>query len=355
MITLVFSIPVFCLLIYGWIKKPLNRVDSGKPIIHLGLYFLGVIIGLVPWFSSILQTNLQTVIAENIGSAVAVGNDNYFTSIILHLRNYLLFGITALFGIRPPWGVQILGKPLLVLAIMTWVGIFIFGVKKAKAAIQGEYFYLLLGIVVVFTTGFLFSPFGNDPSGRYFLPLYLVFAILAGLGLISLFRKQIFTVLPVLVLIVFHLWGTMQCANENPPGLTTQFDAVTQINHAYDEQLIKFLQSQNELAGFTNYWVAYPLSFKSDEDLIYIPALPYHQDLRFTERDNRYIPYKQTVLASPKVAYITTNNPVLNDRIRSGFRDIEITWLEKQIGDYHVFYRLSKLVYPQDMELGLME
>jgi len=81
--------------------------------------------------------------------------------------------------------------------------------------------------------------------------------------------------------------------------------------------------------------VAYPLAFRSDEKIIFVPELPYHQDLRYTSRDNRYPVYSGIVLNSEKAAFITTNHPQLDARIRNGLypnkslgrkRKLAITW-----------------------------
>jgi len=82
---------------------------------------------------------------------------------------------------------------------------------------------------------------------------------------------------------------------------------------------MRFLDAKGETRGYTNYWVAYPLAFKSQERIIFIPALPYHPDLRYTARDNRYAPYTAEVERSPRAAYIVTRNPPLTAALRQGF------------------------------------
>lgn len=49
---------------------------------------------------------------------------------------------------------------------------------------------------------------------------------------------------------------------KNPPGITTQLDAVTWLDKQYD-RLIAFLQENGVTRGYSNYWVAYPLAFLS--------------------------------------------------------------------------------------------
>jgi hypothetical protein len=148
------------------------------------------------------------------------------------------------------------------------------------------------------------------------------------------------------------LWGNIQCARRFPPGLTTQFYAPTIIDHRADQALIDFLRQEGETRGYSNYWVAYPLAFHSEEEIIFVPRLPYHLDLRYTPRDDRYAPYAAMVDQSQRVAYITTRNPALDDYLRTHFAGLGVQWQEKQIGDYQIYYQLSRSVRPQEIGLG---
>jgi len=154
----------------------------------------------------------------------------------------------------------------------------------------------------------------------------------------------------LLGILSFNLWGNLQSAFRNPPGITSQFDAVTRIDHRYDEALIDFLVQQGELRGYSNYWVAYPLAFLSDERLIYIPMLPYHQDFRHTSRDNRYGPYNPLVTSTDHVAYITINHAALDQFLRDGFEAHGLHWREIQIGDYQVFYDLEPSIHIENLD-----
>ena len=155
------------------------------------------------------------------------------------------------------------------------------------------------------------------------------------------------------MLIVFQLGATFDAASRTPPGFTTQFDPVTQIDHSHLDDLIAFLDAHGEKRGYTNYWVSYPLAFLSSESLIFTPRLPYHTDFRYTERDNRYDPYNPLVEESDRVSYITTFHPDLDARLREGFTDLGVTWMEAVIGDYQIFYQLSRPVRPEELGLGV--
>ena len=151
----------------------------------------------------------------------------------------------------------------------------------------------------------------------------------------------------LMVVIGFNLWGTMESALRNPPGITTQFDPVTRVDHSEIDSLIDFLEAEGETRGYSNYWVAYPLAFRSQERLIFIPRVPYHSDFRYTERDDRYAPYHGEVVGGQQVAYITTHHEALDQRIRETLIGHGIAWKEAKIGDFQVFYGLDRPLGPE--------
>jgi hypothetical protein len=114
-----------------------------------------------------------------------------------------------------------------------------------------------------------------------------------------------------------------------------------------------FLREHGETSGYSNYWVAYPLAFRSAEELIYVPRLPYHTDFRYTTRDDRYPSYGEMVSRAGHVAYITTRHPSLDQYLQDRFLKQGLTWQEAQIGDFHVFYNLSRVIRPEEIGLGV--
>jgi hypothetical protein len=134
--------------------------------------------------------------------------------------------------------------------------------------------------------------------------------------------------------------------------MTTQFDSSTVYDHAYDDELVAFLSERGETAGYSTYWVAYPLAFLSGERLVYLPHLPYHSDFRYSERDDRYQPYRDIVDAAPRVAYITAGQPWLDVYLRQRLFALGVEFEETVIGDYRIFHSLSEAVGPADLGLG---
>jgi 4-amino-4-deoxy-L-arabinose transferase-like glycosyltransferase len=325
----------------------------------------GFLLGSLPWWIYAITNGPGRLVFELFGTAVAVEQQPWLVRTGLHLVNLLLLGTTVLFGARPPWSVNWLALPLLPFALAFWLAVIVFFTRKISH--PGEHrpvYALLAGLCAVLLAGFLFTPFGVDPSGRYFLPLSIPLALAAAQMLLGVDSTRI-KLPPFLkahptwlagslagLVILFNLWGTLQCAFRFPPGITTQFYDVTIIDHRYDAELMTFLRSQGETRGYTNYWVAYPLAFLSREELIFVPRLPYHLDLKYTPRDDRYAPYTEMAAESPRVAYIVTGSSLLEDTLRAAFAGLGVSWEERQIGDYLVFYSLSRAVRPQEIGFG---
>ncbi len=350
-LTLVFSVPMGCAILWGLIKRQPGTASYWK---IAWAVLPGFLLGSLPLWSFAIQNGFQSLFAEFAGSAVAVEQQTWLVKLLNHLLNLVLLGIPAALGMRPPWTVQWLALPLIPFVLIFWAMVVYFFVRSVFRHPTGDWAYPVLGgIVLIFLLAFLALPFGTDPSGRYFLSLVLPFS-LAGAGfLASALKKRIYQAGLVTLVLVFNAWGTLQCADRTPPGITTQFDAVTAIDQSQMPALIEFLRQNGETRGYSNYWVSYPLAFLSSEELVFVPRLPYHQDLRYTPRDDRYLPYDTLVAQSGRVAYITTNNPPLDETLRRALSSAGVTWEERQIGDFHVYYRLSKAVSPADLNLDI--
>jgi len=177
-------------------------------------------------------------------------------------------------------------------------------------------------------------------------------AILGGSIVDNVLPDKLWSYCLIAITIICNIWGTLQCAFNTFPGITTQFDITTAIDHRYDRELIDFLRGSGEQYGYTTYWVAYPLIFQSNEELIFIPRLPYHNDFRYTSRDDRYSLYTSAVHDADKVAYIIANNPPLTEYLRQEFYKLDLKWSEKIIGDYIILYDMSSLIRPDQIGLG---
>lgn len=356
-LSLVFSAPAVLYLLWAMWKHRRGWL-AGFALAAGG----GFLLGSSPWWYYAAVNGPTHLINELFGSAVSVESGPWLARVGQHVINFLLLGLPVTFGFRPPWSVEWLALPLIPLALVFWLGVLLFFVRQLRKGQPHRAEYALLaGIFVVLLAGFLFTSFGVDPSGRYFVPLAVPLALVAAQMLryvaarLHAARPGLGTpiaALMALVIVAFQLWGNLQCASRFPPGLTTQFHEPTIIDHRADQALIDFLRQEGETRGYSNYWVAYPLAFHSREEIIFVPRLPYHLDFRYTPRDDRYAPYTEMVDHSQRVAYITTRHPALDEYLRVYFSGLGVQWHEKQIGDYHIYYRLSRAVRPQEMGLG---
>jgi len=343
-------IGVALLLWPGNLGEKVRSLFSPKSGANYLAALLGFGLGASPWGWATLFG--AATLSELGGSAIAGASaSGPLGSLALRLFSLLLLGIPVSIGLRPPWVVRWLALPLAPLALVLFFGMVSWVVKRSQTHGPTR---LLMGLWAVVWIAFVLTPFGNDPSGRYFLPLAPPFALFTA-DLLGRVRADYPRVAPVLLggLLLFNLWGNLESAFTYPPGITTQFDQVAQVDQRDMPAVIDFLLAHGETRGYSNYWVSFPLAFLSNEQLIYTAALPYHEDFRYTPRDNRYAPYREAVAASDRVAYLTTKHPALDDYLRNKFTALGIAFDEKVIGDFHIFHNLSRRV--EVFELGLAE
>jgi 4-amino-4-deoxy-L-arabinose transferase-like glycosyltransferase len=347
-LSLVFFIPILILIV----AKSFREKNRGK-FWQLLIIVLGILIGLIPLWIYISSNGIGRIINEFFGSAVAVETGSWNIQIITHLRNFILFGIPVVFGIRPPWGIIWLVIPLIPFILIFWTFALVFlRFVITKKSEETNLLFILIGSCLTLIFGFIFTSFGVDPSGRYFVPLAIPLSIIFSIVVVRKIKKRIFQWLIIGIIIVFDIISTIQCGVKPIPAFTTQFYEPSVIDHNYDSELIKFLRETNERYGYSNYWVTYPIAFLSNEEIIFLPKLPYHLDLSYTSRDDRYEKYDSIVSEAEKSAFITTRNPELDALVRQRLILIDVKWDEKLIGDYRVYYNLTKKVSPE--EIGII-
>jgi hypothetical protein len=349
-LTLIYIVPAFVLLVSTL------RSDTGSGHVAKTIIFVlaGFLMGAAPILVWAGEHGVGQLVSELLGGAIAgTSQGGYWSKVGEHALNFLFFGPTVILGLRAPWDTRIFLWSMAVVVVLFYLAVFTQYVRLLRGKGGDPQAARTLGAVaLILILGFLLTPFGGDPSGRYFLPMTILTAIIAG----SLFTQD-GTWLPrglkwglFTTVIVYQLMFNLQVALRSESGFTTQFDPVARIDHTQDRELIQYLLQKGETRGYTNYWVAYPLAFKSSEEIIFVPRLPYHQDLRYTPRDNRYDRYNSVVGESDEVAYITTKNPALNELIRSRFNALKLTWQEQVIGDYRIFYDLSEAIAPEQLD-----
>jgi hypothetical protein len=352
-LTMIYSLPAGLFLLLKLAPRVIRQRQFRRLTAALALLAAGFLVGAFAWLAYAAQYGLGPLILKLGGSAAAsAASDPLAMSFLKHLVNLLLLGTSVIFGLRPPWEVSWLGLPLLPFALLFWLAVCAWMIRKAfrRQRFHGQ--LILLAVVLAFLLGFLFTPYGGDPSGRYFVPLAVPLALFAADWILVIARRRKFWAYVLLALVIgYQLWGNVQAAF-SPTGLTTQFTPDSQIDHRYDVRLIQFLKSQGQTTGYSNYWVAYPLAFLSKETVIFIPRLPYRTNLKYSQSEDRYQPYDLEVAQASQVAYITTKNPALDKYLLGCFQALQISWREQQIGDYHIYYHLSRAVRPEEIGLG---
>ena len=311
---------------------------------------LGCAVGSLPWWLGRGYLSLAEIWNAAFHGTAPTGG--ILANVGARILNLVLLGIPALFGLRFSW--DITGPPvwLAMPALVLYLGALLYGLRRRGEGVARSDRLILWATCGLLCLGFVLTSFGADPSGRYFLPLYLpLFAFTAdGLAMLSKRIGRWAWVLLAAVL-VFNLAGTLQAARTYPPGITAHFNPVAQVDHRYDEELIRFLREHDGRRGYANYWVSYPIAFLSQEDITLVPRLPYKTNLLYSAHDNRYAPYDALVEASPMVVYVTTDLPALNELLRQQFEALGVGFREEQIGSYHVFYDLSRRVSPDELSI----
>ncbi|HOU15979.1 MAG TPA: hypothetical protein PKZ84_22985 [Anaerolineae bacterium] len=338
-LTMVYVVPI----VVWWVWQ--NRL---RPWRGYGLAGVGFVLGSAPWWWGRLDSATGSLVTQLVQGTTAAHTP--LSNSAIRLFTFLTLGLPAVFGMRYPWS---LGGPPLWLAfpvLIVYLAALGHALRRATSPPWRGERWVLWGIWLTLFLGFVFTPFGDDPTGRYFLPLYLPLAIFVADALRALSKhvgRWMWAVAGALL--CFNLFGVAQAASTYPPGLTANLFAAAQPDHHYDAALIDFLKTHNGTRGYSHYWVAYPIAFLSGETVILAPQLPYKEDLSYNAKDDRYPQYSALVANSPTVVYVNTAHAVLNAALREQFVALGVTFQETKIGAYHVFYNLSRKVTPQEL------
>ena len=159
--------------------RALVRHGWPKVLLGWGLFGLGFGVGAAPWLWFTLTQGAVTL-SEMFGAAIAGASPAQPVFAALgHFYNFMLFGLTVIFGMRPPWSAQFLALPLMPFALVIYTALTLFIFRRSflsrDAARPGR--LLLVSCVLALVALFVFTPFGADPSGRYFLPLMPLVAL----------------------------------------------------------------------------------------------------------------------------------------------------------------------------------
>jgi 4-amino-4-deoxy-L-arabinose transferase-like glycosyltransferase len=279
----------------------------------------------------------------------------------LRVLGFFCIGLPTLFGFRYPWALQVVLPALawailafylavLTFAVVAWYRRFALSGTKGPAGVSASGLTLLWLLVIVWLGLFFSTRFSVDSSGRYYLPLYTPLLIFAGVALETLHQRHHRLAIGLLALVLgFNLLTTSLALWQGQPGFTAQMSPVRQFDNRYDQDLIAFLKEHGPY-GYSHHWISYKIAFLSDEQVILAAQLPYHSNLRYNPRDDRYPPYSRQVVGSDRAVYVTFQEPYLDRLLRPSFAALGVSYREQDIGPYRVFYGLSAKVEPWQLQ-----
>lgn len=339
-----YVLPVGLLGLWELIRRIRQRVPLVPYLTGIAVAGVCFFIGSAPWWAYNFQHDFAALNFYITGAASGKADANApKSSIGDHALGMLLFGIPTVFGMRFSWLSSYFLAPvgLVVIAIYAMAIYRMVRVDSLRPGARG----MVLLMMALFCVIFIASPFGADPTGRYFLPLVLPLGVTLGTLLDSIatggapvWVRRLAPLVIGALAIGYPLVGQIS-AIQGEYGLTTQFDLLTHIPHDHDAEVIEFLEANDLRHGHTNYWVAYRLAFLSGETLQYNASLPYKEDLSYNAADQRYKPYTEATQAAERIAYITTKLPELDARLQAEWQGIE--YETTQIGEYRIYYNFS--------------
>ena len=310
------------------------------------------ILGSLPWWLYNLRHSWDALAAL---SGPGAGSLNIKQNVF----GFIFIGLPGIFGLRPPWSSEYFPWMVSGLLVLVYTGVILvyWRRRKEKSAqiLNAGGKELLIVFLVVYAAVFAFSRFGVDSTGRYLLPLYTAVLFFTAGAVLTIWEKRPQAGMLLLAIVAaLNLAGNLIGAGSQEK-ITTQFGPISRFDNSSDQALIDFLREHDVLTGYSNHWVSFRLAFLTGEEIIYAAKIPFREDMLFNPEENRIPLYEEMADKSAKPAYITSKHPVLDGRIRETLDRYGISYREKQIGVYHVFYDLSQTVRPEVFEFDLIE
>lgn len=328
------------------------RYFARRLIPYYGMAAAGFIVGSLPWWVYNFQHSWEAMTALG-------GPEHVILIPTQNLFGLIFIGIPAVLGLRPPWSAEFFPGWLVGLAVLFFIGagmVMTWRKKLPENSLLNQggqeitlYFMVCFGLLFTFTS------FGVDSTGRYLLPLYIIVLLgSAGLVLALWDQNRWLGIIVGLVVIGINLSGNLISAYSQEK-ITTQFGPITRFDNQDDQAVIDFLESQGETMVYSNHWVSFRFAFLTDEEIIFAALIPYREDMRISPTDNRIPAYGELAGKSDRVAYITSQHPDLDERLRRDFENRGVEYKEEQIGSFHIFYALSEAVHPMDLDFEWVE
>lgn len=329
-----FLIAVYALPAAVLILLLLLRGDRRAAAVGITLALAAFVIGALPFW----EFNLREGFAS-FGFLFNLGDQSRFANLgaaspplVDRLIAFGFIGLPALIGMRFPWSAEYF-LPLFGAAVGVLLTIGLIAALRSQR-LTGRARLTLAIWIVGFTIVFLLSRFSADPTGRYFLPLFLPLTI-AFASFARSIRRIIAVALTGAIAVYFAV-GVITALSA-PPGLTTQFNLVEHLPNDDDEALIAFLDEQGITAGYSSYWIAFRIAFLSGEQIVFDPVLPPKPDLTWTPYYQRYPAYGLRAAGAERSAYVTANVPEVEAALEGWFAEMGIAYRRTEIGIFVVY------------------
>lgn len=344
-----FAAPVALLVLYrAWRPHAAFPVPARARLPGLALALVGFFAGSAPWWAFNFQHDFAAL-AFYVGGGASdfAGNDVGVLPLDQRLFGLLFLGLPTLLGLRFPWSPEFFAPAVGALLVFTYGFALVRlarGIPAAdgRPALRPDARGLLLLMIGLYAVIFLLSKFSIDPTGRYFLPLAVPFAVALG-ALLTTIRHPARGLWQagILALVLGYYAAGQGWAAGHEPGMTTQFNLDTHIPNTYDDALMALLEAHRLDAGYTSYWVAFRMAFLSNERLQYSSALPYKPSLDYTAADERYPAYRAAADQADNPAYITANVAEVRAGLEQMFAEQGLAYDRAEIGPYTIFYNVG--------------
>lgn len=288
------------------------------------ILLFSIILGGLPFW--IYQVNNAF---ESFSSGTLTETGNIFS----YFKNFLFIGLPVILGVRRPWYLTDFISYLSVSTYFLYLLIFGYVVYKRRSGLFAclklsldkvkdiDSLILLLFLIPIIFSISQYGWFAVEP--RYLLPLYSTIPILIAAALLDIKRvsRKVYVGLVALILGT-NLFGSIMVRD------------VVQ-GERDNSSLIQFLTKEDIRTAFATYWLAYRLTFETNEEIICTPREPW---------DDRYPEYTRMVRENKESAYIFTN---WEDNRANEFERLlrkgQVNYSVRTLGEYKLFYSFAYL------------
>ena len=308
---------------------------------RMGVVLLGAVVGAAPAIVYGVAHNWSNLRYPDGDHAVLVG----FTT---RLAQFFRVELPIMLNLRVEgslaWVSEALGLVLLVVALAALVAL-AYVVARGRAKRCRLPLLTLVLLPILYTLNPLTSHVGQ---GRYALFGLSMATLLVGVG-VERAAGAVATRWPTLHLEVGWVAGLALLAamgilamGKEPGSVIVGFSAPDVPMHADDAGLQALVRLHDVRDAYANYWIAYRLTFESDEATIATPL-----------SDDRYPPYPRVVASSADPAYLFISTSASVGRFEQWCQDNAITVKTWSSGGFTVVQPTSK-VLPREVASGVL-